>query len=245
MKTAAVISYCSYQKEYIKPLLKEARKFINGEIVVVSFDRFFDGRKEEPLKSFGEIDLRLKFVGGHQSRYYHNLQRKAGFDILQGEYDGVYFFDGDEVPIGDQMKLWQDQAEIANYRFASYWYYRDTCFQADDATDSLALVSMKSLKEDAKWFSNNEREEFAKYESWHRLTRYMDKPLVHHYAWAGTKEKLLRKVRSWGHNEDRDWVQMVNDEFSHEFDYTCPFREYDKYKLVKPAIGFTFNNYKK
>lgn len=240
MKTACVISYCSYQKHFIKPLVKEFTKFVTGEIVVVSFDRFFDGRKEEPLRSFGEIDLRLKFIEGHPSRYYHNLQRKAGFDVLQGEYDCVYFADGDEIPRGELMKDWQSNAEVANYRFASNWYYRDTCYQALEARDSLALVSIESLK-NADWNSKDEREGFAKYESWRRLTRFNDKIMVDHYGWAGTRSMLLRKVKSWGHNGDMDWVSMVKEEFKHKFDFKCPFSEYDRFKKVTPPIGFTFN----
>lgn len=239
MRTACVISYCSYQKAFIRPLIKEFKKFVTGEIVVVSFDKFFDGKKDEPLKSFGEIDLRLKFEPGHESRYYHNLQRKAGFDVLQGEYDAVYFADCDEIPIGELMKAWQEnQCELnTDYRFASNWYYRDVCYQATEAIDSLALVSMKSLLNDCIWYNDNEREGFAEYKSWRRLTRNWEgKVMVDHYGWAGTKEMLLRKVQSWGHNEDRDWVAMVNEEFKQGFGFRCPFEPYRVFRKVEPKL---------
>lgn len=239
MKTAAVVSYCSYQKRYIDRLIKELRKFVAGEIVVVSCTHFFDGRKEVPFKGSGEIDIRFKYEKGHPSRYYHNLQRKMGYDILQGEYDAVYFLDGDEVPIGDKMKEWQNLAEVGNYRFASYWYFRDTCNQAKVWVDSAALVSTESLNE-ANWFAHDERESYAKFETWRRLTTFQDKPMIHHYGWAGTKELLLRKVQSWGHNEDMDWVKEVNEEFDDAFDGTCFFKENDRYLTVTPFIGFKY-----
>lgn len=240
-KTAAVISYASYQKQYIKRLVKECKKFVSGEIVVVSFDKLFNGTKEEPLKSFSEIDLRLKYEPGYPSRYYHNLQRKAGYDVLQEDYDAIFFIDADEVPIGDKMKEWLDNAEVKDYRFASYWYYRDTCFQAVIPVDSIALVSVKSLNT-ANWFGNSERENYSEHHLWNRLTvGYGDKPMVHHYGWAGTKEMLLTKVTAWGHNEDRNWVELVENEFKHKFDLKCPWKPHDKYIKVKPFIGFYYD----
>ena len=51
---------------------------------------------------------------------------------------------------------------------------------------------------------------------------------------------MLKKVRAWGHKGDRDWVTLVNQEF------TAPFRGTDfihgyTYKSVKPAFDIRFD----
>lgn len=57
--------------------------------------------------------------------------------------------------------------------------------------------------------------------------------MFHHYSWVRTQDEMLKKVRAWGHKGDRNWVQLVNEEF------TGPFRGTDfihgyTYKSVKP-----------
>jgi len=39
----------------------------------------------------------------------------------------------------------------------------------------------------------------------------------HHYSWARTKEQMLTKVKNWGHRKQRNWQELVENEFSHEF----------------------------
>ena len=41
--------------------------------------------------------------------------------------------------------------------------------------------------------------------------------MFHHYSWVRTKEQLLRKVASWGHNWERNWTEEVEKEFSRPF----------------------------
>ena len=53
------------------------------------------------------------------------------------------------------------------------------------------------------------------------------KPLVHHYSWVRTKEQMLQKVKAWGHNTDKDWVSLIEEEFSRPFNGTCFVNNYE------------------
>lgn len=240
MRTAAIISYCSYHEPFVRPLIEQTKKFVDGEVILVAFDKRFDGESEPPPPKGLDCKVIIETYQPDQtSRWHHNYQRKRGFDMLTDVYDSVFFFDADEVPVGDAMTNWMRDYDHKgkDYRFASYWYYRDTCWQARQLENSFAMVSWKSL-ENTVWFHEAEREVFSV--QWHRLQTYQQEPLAHHYSWAGTKEMLLKKVKSWGHNQDRDWVAMLEEDFTHSFQ-GCPFRSEYQFHRVEPFIGFTFN----
>jgi hypothetical protein len=42
-------------------------------------------------------------------------------------------------------------------------------------------------------------------------------PMFHHYSWVRTKDEMLKKVSAWGHKADRDWKQLVEQEFLEPF----------------------------
>jgi hypothetical protein len=56
--------------------------------------------------------------------------------------------------------------------------------------------------------------------------------MIHHYSWVRTKEEMLRKVKSWTHSGDRDWVSQVEKEFAHEFNGTDFVHGYE-YNIVE------------
>jgi len=60
-------------------------------------------------------------------------------------------------------------------------------------------------------------------------------PLIHHYSWVRDREEMLKKVRSWGHNKDKNWEELVEKEFQGGFSGTDFVHGY-KYKIVAPYI---------
>jgi hypothetical protein len=44
-----------------------------------------------------------------------------------------------------------------------------------------------------------------------------DTPLFHHYSWVRSQDEMLKKVRTWGHRNERDWEALVKEEFSRDF----------------------------
>lgn len=251
MNTAAVISYSSYHNPFITECIKQAHK-VADKIVVVAYDHFFDGKVDTDLITEFEDEVMLVILpweAGHESRHYHNVARKTGYNLLalsekncEQKFEGVFFIDSDEVLDGDVARKWLDElAEPGeDYKLAHYWYYRDTCFRADHVEEGAVFVSKQTLiGDEIDWMGPRERENFSK--RWNYMEGYNGQVLGHHYSWAGTKEMILRKISSWGHNLDNfDWKSMVEREYSQDFNYTCPFKPYT-FNKVEPPLGFTFN----
>ena len=65
----------------------------------------------------------------------------------------------------------------------------------------------------------NERDFFTK--NGVKYVRAADgEPIVHHYSWAKSKEELLMKVKNWGHMSDKNWIPLIEEEFSRDFNGT-------------------------
>jgi hypothetical protein len=62
-------------------------------------------------------------------------------------------------------------------------------------------------------------------------------PIMHHFSWVRTKEEMLRKVKSWGHTNDRDWNPMIEEEFSREFNGKDFVHNYSYKILEKPLFN--------
>ena len=59
-------------------------------------------------------------------------------------------------------------------------------------------------------------------------------PMVHHYSWVRTKEEMLKKTRAWAHHWERDWAQLIEEEFSRDFNGTDFVRKYDYVQVSNP-----------
>ena len=57
------------------------------------------------------------------------------------------------------------------------------------------------------------------------------KPMIHHYSWVRTKDEMLKKVLTWGHNKDRDWVKLIEEEFTRPFNGKCFVNNYE-FKVI-------------
>ena len=241
MRTAAIISYSSYHNAFIDRCIAEAKKCADY-VIVMSHDHFYDGQTDTELKEELDCDFSvIPYIPGKPARYYHNELRLAGYYKVAGNFDAYFFIDSDEILEGEKVKAWlEEEAEQGeDYKLAHNWYYRDTCFAANQLEEGAVLVSKETIEDPGmNWWGERERENYSA--GWNYMTTYKNEVLGHHYSWAGTKEMLLRKVQSWGHNKDTDWVSMLEQEFTHEFQ-GCPFRPQYTFKQVEPFVGFKFH----
>ncbi len=42
---------------------------------------------------------------------------------------------------------------------------------------------------------------------------------------------MLKKISTWGHNKDRNWVELVEEEFTRPFNGNCFVNNY-KFKII-------------
>jgi len=260
-RLATIINFCTIDYRFLGRSLKEAESFSEQVIIPVS-SHFFDGSNENRelidtcIKRFSSD--RVTFVPfaydhtktlEHGSRYWHNYARWQGFLQLRDDIGYILFLDADEVVEGERFREWLLTGEYAKYpaiALTASWYFRESCFQATTREQAGILVRKDAVSEELI-YSDAERWSFLRLPDCSLFQNGLDgEPMVHHYSWVRTREEMLRKVSSWGHNRDQDWKTLVEREFAHGFNGRDFVHGYC-YTVVEPFIEETdhFASYRK
>jgi hypothetical protein len=221
MKIGAVVSYCTNDKDFLEPCLDNLLP-ICDEIIVSYSDKFFDGTpenikliKKQSAKYSSIKFCEFKYDETLPSRKNHNKQRQAGYAKMNNsiEKDWIMFIDVDEVIDSDKFKLWMKEYEkVGSFspvlRFATYIYFLSPALRSTFIDQSFIMIQKNKLD----LLSEKEMINLQ----WERhslmLLHQKDKkeyicgldgyPISHHYSLVRTKEEMLKKVKSWGHNND-------------------------------------------
>jgi hypothetical protein len=240
--------YSTNEFRFLEANLKQLSKF-SDEIIITICSHFFSGdpENEELLKT--SLDIISKYNKcivkifewenlDKKPRYYHNLSRKIGTSIAKNEW--LFFVDADEIP-DNNFKDWFDTVKHTEnaYVLTCSWYFRQPIYRAkSNETNGLVV-----LKKDCNWDldSNLEREQiYQKLWDENRIFHGDISPvlgldgevLIHHYSWVRSKEQMIKKVKNWSHKYDRDWVSLVEEEFSRDFNGTDFVHNYS-YEIVE------------
>ncbi len=234
MKFGTVINFCSNDYPFLRHCI-DAIKPVSEQIIVPACDHFFDGKKEDRetldliYAENGDVefiefpfDKEKSLYGSHPSSYWHNLARMIGNFFLKKEIQYVLFLDCDEIADAERLLEWQSKFPYFEYeaiRLAGYWYFREARFQAKTWENTPLLVKREAI-DGALLMNPRERGGIFDHLQGKKKGKVLGldgKPMFHHYSWVRTKEQMLRKVASWGHNWERNWTQEVEREFSHPF----------------------------
>lgn len=231
MKFGTIINFCSNDYPFLRHCI-DAIQPVSEQIIVPVCDHFFDGKKEdrETLEHIYAENRDTQFIefpfdlekSSYSASYWHNLARMIGHFFLKKEIEYVLFLDSDEIADTERLIEWQGKFPYCEYealRLAGYWYFREARFQAMAWENTPLLVKREAVD---GTLLMNPRERGGIFDCMQGLKKEkvlgLDaKPLFHHYSWVRTKEQLLRKVASWGHNWERNWTEEVEKEFSHPF----------------------------
>jgi hypothetical protein len=229
-KLTTIINFCSNEARFISHSIQAALK-CSAQVIVPFSDHFFSGDperwaiintciKENPKAQFIQIPFDAALRDTYGPHFWHNVARWVGIKHCNSDSDFVLFLDADEVIDTLAFNYWfknTDLSKINAVKFLNYWYFRDVCYQADTYEDSVVMTRLSKIK-GRDVFSDSERHALKIKPALHNVVGAMDKPFIHHYSWVRTKEEMLRKVRNWGHTSDRkDWVELVQEEFSRPF----------------------------
>lgn len=232
IKLATIVNFCSNEIRFIDACLEQASRF-SSQLVVPVCDHFFDGRPEnlalveEVIERHPEA-LFCGFSWNDTPRppwYWPSLARVVALRHLDPDIEYVLFLDADEIVEGDRMLAWLRSGAQQPWQvltLSNYWYFREPRYRALPQEDSALLIRRDRLRE-ADLMDPMERYALLNAVSGPRtrsLPGLDGTPMVHHYSWVRSKEQMLRKVQSWSHREDRDWVAEVEAEFSHPFNGT-------------------------
>lgn len=222
---SVIISYCSLERRFIEPLLREVSKFAD-EIILTTYDRLIVGDREPIeeltfLAGFSECEtglLVLPAMDLSDPKYFHNHLRHEGFKYSR--FSWLLFLDGDEIPDGDNFRALFDSGLLREFdavSFACYWYFRSAKFRAK-TLETCALLCRREIINPQVMYTSYERRIFEilpgiKFVGGMCLSKG---PILHHYSWVRTKEEMLKKV-AWGHQRDKDWRALIEKEFSSQF----------------------------
>lgn len=224
---SVVISYCSKEKCFIKPLLEQCIKF--SDDIIVSFGtHLYDGTPEDVtyLKEMAALFNNVKFIQykvsdetytgmgviTRKQAYWHNMSRWTGIQNLK-KHDWVLLLDCDEIPEGDKFKEWFEMADrnhllIPNmtFKIANFWYFKEPTNRAKTVEDSVLLIHSKYLSK-YNIFGDYERD-YTIRQSGTRLQRQVKgvngEIMFHHYSWCRTRKGLEHKIKNWGHANEYD-----------------------------------------
>jgi len=182
--------------------------------------------------------LKLSLQSG--SQYWICYQRLFGYQSLKKKNDYILFLDVDEIVDPKKFIPWLDKEDYKKFnamKFTNYWYFREPTYRATTIEDTPLMVKEGILNEDM-FFDYSERQgmyEDIEGPKKRQVSGLDKKPMVHHYCWARSKSEMIKKVTTWGHNRDANWVDRIEEEFSHptgERDFVQGYQ----LKKVKPFI---------
>lgn len=239
---SVVITHSSIESQFIDRQIKECSKF-SDDIVVVSLKNLMSGEEDKNLKIIYKDNVKHKIITclSDSIKDKHNTTRWHGFISTDQKYDYVLFLDGDEIPNGDLFKEHLDNypfelSDALSYK--CYWYFRSELYRAKK-TEECALLLKKSVIDRDFIFHEAERWNFLnrihpeQYQL--HVASFDGEPMLHHYSWVRSKEQMLQKVSAWGHSNDTNWKELIEEEFSRPFSGTDFVHAYE-YEILEKNI---------
>ena len=247
-KISIVITYCSLDKRFIETNILQSLK-ITDDVVVSTYDHLFNGEPED-LTLIYQLKNKypmVKFIISEWTpfidnvRYWHNMGRMLGYEKTNKEYKWLIFLDGDEILNSHYFNLLLEDPNLNNYDayiMATNWFFREPIYRSTTTEINIPFYK-KSIVSINPFNPLEERGQIcrnAKDKLFSGLT-YNGNVLVDHYSWVRTREECIKKVQSWGHKNDKDWVSLINQEFDKpEFDGTDFVHGY-KYDIVEDVYN--------
>lgn len=232
VKIGTIINFCSLDDRFIGPCIRAVAP-LSVQVVVPWADHLFDNTpedvervrraaKENSAAQFVPFEYHHSITEMLRPRFWHNYARWVGLSRLAEDCDWVLFLDADEIVETDRFRAFLETGAFEScdhLYFANYWYFREPRFRARQVEDSPALIR-RSVITVNRIFHEHERATFRRLPNGRRRVPGLDgRPMFHHYSWVMDKARMLQKVRTWGHSldTDRDWTQLVEEEFSRPF----------------------------
>jgi hypothetical protein len=228
---STILQYSTLDIRFLETNIKQCSKF-SEEIIIPICDHFFNGEPENEKLLNESFKIASKYPKcsiyifewqGHKENagYYHNLSRYLGTSVSKNEW--LLFLDSDEI-VDDNFYEWFNSIKDTNntYWLTCYWYFREPIYRSTSYESCGLLIK----KENCKWNINirEERQQF------HSLTNFINgdknlilvngEPIIHHFSWVRSKEQMLTKVKNWGHKADKNWINLVEEEFNRPFNGT-------------------------
>ena len=248
----SIINFCTHDYRFLQSCLREAAVF-SSQVLVAYSDHLFDGMPENlpllrrAMAEHPEVEFVLLAYQSEEKQnpqYWVTMLRWNALQKVRTEIKYVLFLDADEIAEGKRFHSFLQNFPVSRFtilKLSNYYYFRESRFRSRVQEDSATLVKKDLLtREMLVDYEDRNKAWLVLPEPKQRMVAGMDqKPLIHHFSWVRTREEMLRKVSSWGHAGERNWVEMVENEFSKPFsgiDFVHGY-EYDEVEAPFPEIG--------
>ena len=248
---STIINYCTNEYPFISHSIKQALKF-SEKVIVPVCTSFFSGEpenkdlllqtyNENPLATFIEFDYEKSFENKKVSpHFWINMSRWIGTQYINSDY--IFYLDADEILDAKKFNKWREKNNISSYdsiTFESYWYFRDASYRAHTTEYAGTLIKRTKIKPSII-FSDSDRHAMNIGNHLSKIKCNHNTPMMHHLSWVRTKEQMIRKVKSWGHKNDRTWEPLIEKEFENEFSGVDFVHGY-KFETVDPIATIDLN----
>lgn len=245
MSIKTIINYCTNDQRFINLCIDSVRN-ISCEITVTYTDCFYDGTPEninlidKTIVSNPDVNF-IKISYESNKRREHewcSYSRIVGYNSAKKETDYVLFLDSDEIIESKTCSEFINSDQFIfghDYKLEGYFYFRDVKYQALQLEDAAPLLYTKNLNINNVMLADRTSLFLNTPNIKHRHVTYDGQVLMHHYSWARSKQEMLKKVKSWGHKHDRNWSELIENEFSHDFNGTDFINGY-KYKILPSSL---------
>ena len=246
MKLATVLLYSTMDIRWLDLCLQNITK-VSNEVIITMCDHYWNGDPENVelleksikiIKKYPNVKFATyEWAPNQTSFYWEGITRILSTLEVSNENDWILYLDTDEIIDPVQFQYWLDSKQYQNYdsiKLSNYWYFRDMCNQAKTTEDSIVLVR-KHLVTDGSNTIIDPTLSIGREQCYESLNVRKNRgvtgidglPMIHHYSWVRTKDEMLKKVSTWGHNNDRNWTEMVEEEFSRPFNGKCFVNNYE------------------
>lgn len=257
---AIVINYCSNDAIFIDAMLRECEKIGAGKVIVVVGTHYYVSMEPENMEHVQDIASKYPWVQfvlynvyqlteiqnplvHRKSAYWHNIARVHGARQVDPDIEWILFLDADEIPEGDRFREWYttQRRQQKIYKLANYWYFLEPEIQSTTWEDSVMLVPraaccysvlMNDLERDGIPILSGLTQERDVVSNVTKL------PMFHHFSWVRTKEAMLTKVINWGHKDDTNWNEKVQNLFEKPFDVAKDVDFVHGYKYIRVPNWF-------
>jgi glycosyltransferase involved in cell wall biosynthesis len=232
---SVIILYCSQDEPYLLASVEQCSTFSNDIIIVQASTLLGETELDDYSLPESLVDFNVKHViididhskqnfpeGINKYRYWKNILRHTGY--TKAKNDWLLVLDGDEVPDGERLKRvpFFNLDKGRSYGLRAHYYFRSPTMAATTLNECAGWLYHKhrlghmgmAIKDG---FMNN-RERSGLDPQGFSILNDMGIPFVHHYSWCGSKDKLLEKVRYWGHKEEKNWPELIERSFTEPFE---------------------------
>lgn len=240
---SVVLSYCTLDYRFLAKAIEGVSK-VASQIIVPVCDHFFNGQPEDqellclsyqdhPNVHFVEfsyegdapygIHCPVKKGDEDWMHYWHSTSRYIGYHFAGVADEYVLFIDADEIFDPKRLKDWCDEGIYREYnalKFSSYFYFREARYRALSNHSNGPLLVKRSQVEIESLLDLCERKGIFCGMAGPKLDHVFgldQKPLCDHYSWVKPREDLETKVTTWGHSQEQNWHDLLQEEFASDF----------------------------